>query len=585
MEIYKQKCKKDLLANNKGETTVFLCLVVSVLLTLVLCSLEFIRIQTAKSKVDEASSGAIYDAMADYYAPLFDRYHLVFLDKTYGGKGEATMEYNIGQYMDYTLGNNHLISPISGFHQFDSCQVAVTNEDTILDSNMLALKEQIVEWEKYQVVNHVVDIFNSDSKESQSETGTETSGEETGDEETGGDETDGEINSNTDLATKNESANSSLSDRDKSTNANFLDGIDLSSISDTSKLSGALSFKSLIEQCIPKDMEVEREVIDLSTCPSKGEHEDTKIYNFNISDDDKTYKNSKPYSKSTYDSTISSLDISYAAAIDYIVSNFSNATNYNTDFSNYDKVFNFEIEYLLVGKDNDYDNLETVIKRIMVMRYATNIYYLGTSKDRMREAEALAKILSVLLKSPQLAKTLKYVVVALWAYGESVHDMQELLEGSKVPLIKNDSNMYYSLDNLGQVLVDSCKIQGSNDTLSIEDGSTNVKQESNIDELNSTKRVNTSDSDDTGDDSDEGFKISYETYLVIFLALESQKDSIYVKMLDLIELNLKVEDERFEAENLIYGMEVDIETKLKPLYMYKGTDSMYDINVHKKFVY
>ena len=74
----------------------------------------------------------------------------------------------------------------------------------------------------------------------------------------------------------------------------------------------------------------------------------------------------------------------------YLMDKFGNAANKKKN-----TVLDYEMEYLLGGKASDKDNLEYVIGRIRILRFAVNYGYLLTDKDMQMEVDTLATTLSM----------------------------------------------------------------------------------------------------------------------------------------------------------------------------------------------
>ena len=77
---------------NKGQVTVFLCLVLLSLLILGLTSVEMVRVSMGGARAAEAADGAAQEIKAAYNRRLFDEYHLLAVDRNFGGQGEGKME-------------------------------------------------------------------------------------------------------------------------------------------------------------------------------------------------------------------------------------------------------------------------------------------------------------------------------------------------------------------------------------------------------------------------------------------------------------------------------------------------------------
>ena len=180
----------------------------------------------------------------------------------------------------------------------------------------------------------------------------------------------------------------------------------------------------------------------------------------------------------------------------------------------------YEVEYILAGKSSDKENLETVLFRIFLIRMSLNYICLMGDSSRKAEAQILAVVLSVLLLMPEAAEPLKHLILLAWAAGESVVDIRTLLEGNRVPLVKNSENWKLPLSSLFLLGTGNDTVQGS--------------------------------------DTEGG--ISYEDYLRAFLFL-GNTGNITMRTLDRVEENLAsvYEMDYFRADSCISRIEVSTE--------------------------
>ncbi len=107
-----------------------------------------------------------------------------------------------------------------------------------------------------------------------------------------------------------------------------------------------------------------------------------------------------------------------------------------------------ETEYILEGQDNDLDNLNAVITRIAGIRTGLNLIYLYRSRERKAEAEMLAKAIAGTAGIAPLIPVVMFLVLSVWALGQAVCDIRDLLAGHKVPLVHDDKSFYVSLEGL-----------------------------------------------------------------------------------------------------------------------------------------
>lgn len=108
----------------------------------------------------------------------------------------------------------------------------------------------------------------------------------------------------------------------------------------------------------------------------------------------------------------------------------------------------YQTEYIIAGKDNDLENLKSVVNILFGIRAAANLCYLLSDGEKMEAADLLAYGLAVLVMLPELKDVFKAILVFTWALAESLYDASVLLKGERVPLIKSAKSWHYSLDEL-----------------------------------------------------------------------------------------------------------------------------------------
>ena len=97
----------------------------------------------------------------------------------------------------------------------------------------------------------------------------------------------------------------------------------------------------------------------------------------------------------------------------------------------------YQVEYAVGGKRTDRENLQEVLLRLLIIREAANFIYLMSDPSKKGEADAVAETISTVILQPELQPAISAALVAAWAYGESILDLRNLLEGEKIALIKD----------------------------------------------------------------------------------------------------------------------------------------------------
>lgn len=112
----------------------------------------------------------------------------------------------------------------------------------------------------------------------------------------------------------------------------------------------------------------------------------------------------------------------------------------------------YEMEYLIGGKDNDADNLRATVDRLLAVREGLNMASLMSMPDKLAEAETLAIALAGVTANPVVIEAVKYGILAAWAYVESVLDVRALLDGDQIALIKSNAIWTSTIDNFSTIL-------------------------------------------------------------------------------------------------------------------------------------
>lgn len=177
----------------------------------------------------------------------------------------------------------------------------------------------------------------------------------------------------------------------------------------------------------------------------------------------------------------------------------------------------YELEYVISGKESDAENLEKTAERILLIRLVSNFAYIQTDSAKKAEAAAMAAALCALIAVPAVIEAVTQALLFAWSFGESVVDIRALLKGSKVPLIKDSDSWQLQLSALLQL------------------GSEEEQNE--------------------GKDTPGG--MAYEEYLQILLFLTGT-ESAAMRGLDLIEQHMRTEKgmEWFRIDHCITKMEV-----------------------------
>ena len=198
----------------------------------------------------------------------------------------------------------------------------------------------------------------------------------------------------------------------------------------------------------------------------------------------------------------------------YFLTYFADYTNLKES-----RGFSYELEYLVGGKGSDIENLREVVNQLLLIREAVNLSYLFSDVEKLGIAQKVALTLVGFTANGWIIEGVKLGLIAAWAFGESVLDVRALLQGKKIPIIKNQATWTLEIEKLGEIV----------------------------------------NSDFVAKESDMG--VSYKTYLGILLLLQKDKE-LAQRGMDLQELTM---------QNTSGGLKMDqlmVRGKVKILYQY-----------------
>lgn len=193
--------------------------------------------------------------------------------------------------------------------------------------------------------------------------------------------------------------------------------------------------------------------------------------------------------------------------------------NYNASvLSDEMKALDYELEYIIMGKTADYDNLKAVLMRILLIRTAMNLFTLLSDKKSNEEARILAAGFVGFTGLPALVEITKMIVITVWAFAESLVDVKALLQGKTLPLLKKGSDIQVGLYDLFHFNKEFIKIKAES-----------IKGNKTLVDLN------------------------YEGYLKLFLYMESRTNKSF-RAMDLIQENIQLKyEDSFYMKNCIFG--------------------------------
>ena len=383
--------------NNKGQITVFISLITTVLLILSITAIKLCRYFTAKEKAAITAELAVSDVKSKYNSYIFEHYHILLFDKTDYGKGEAYME----EFFNESLKNNLQDS-------YEVRETAINSYNLITDNEFYALKKQIEDYTVYAAIDYGADKIID-----------KTGGKESGVEDLVIEEMDKE--------------------KEEGEKGQRSEAVSAGDEDDPRKFVKSVNKIGIVNFLAPDDLDISMDVIDLSECPSGSST--YLVDNFEINSSFKSYsrlksdlKKKTSWNESLYDA---------GCGLAYSKEMFNSAVNQDKNAST---VFAFEMEYLICGSRTDYDNLNKTVKRIIAIRFPINYSYLLKDTVKMARVKEIAFSLSLVTAIPE--PVLKYLIAGCWAYIEAMADTRALLAGKKVKFEKSSLNWRTDIDSI-----------------------------------------------------------------------------------------------------------------------------------------
>ena len=193
----------------------------------------------------------------------------------------------------------------------------------------------------------------------------------------------------------------------------------------------------------------------------------------------------------------------------YVLGHFGNAVEIKEDTA-----LDYEVEYILGGKDSDVGNLKVVVNRIVALRSSLNFISILQDSEKKNEAYALATAMVGFTGMPLLITAFQMLILTAWSTAEAITDVKALLEGEKVPTIKSASQWNLSIEGFKNFTGKDIE------TVSYESG------------------------------------LDYEDYLRVLLAMQG-KQKQYYRTMDVIQLNMCLnENEDFRMADCMVSAQI-----------------------------
>ena len=464
---------------HKGSITLFMCMTIMMITSLGFTLIETGRFYGVDSKAKLITATAADNTFSEYIRPMWDRYGILGIDRAHGTtdstdgflrerildfanmQTEGAYDYQSLNPIDVSIDDYMLLTDNDGGPFVH--EAALNYRDNLAKELISKAEDNSKSISNYEASNPKVEgIFTDESSKLKNPESIPDS--------TGGDVSD---------------TNVSLTDEQIRKGS--------SGISDV----GTFKSRGILDQVIPPEKEVSKASFNLKESVS---HRTLKQGNSGNS--------------------------SKATSLDKIVFSFylkDRLSHFGKDLGH--EGLKYELEYIVCGNDNDTDNLKGVVGRLLALRWGINYVSLGKDEARKGQALALAGVLLAWTGNQGAVEAGKNLILAVWAYMESVLDVRLLLDGGKVSMIKTPTEWTSDLFNLGACM----------------------------------------SPDYTAKNCEKG--MSYEDYILAFLVLESSRNES-LRALDMMEntMNSITYYENLKMDNIICDMNMSIEYEADPMF-------------------
>lgn len=398
----------------KGYITVFLSLSLTLILSLVFTLIEGARISAVRMKFECAADIGMNSVLAEYHRELLEQYDLLFVDTSYGERTPsiANTEEHLRNYMQKNLqfGNSSSLGNMRDFLNMRIDSVEITEHSIASDDEGDVLKRQITDYMTDYPVGNLLDkitgnIAQIDASQMDSR------------------DLEGERN---DYQRQIEE----IGLPEEEVEEGVFEEVPLNNPADTANATRSIGVLNLVVDDIDS--------ISTVSVPLSQYISNRALMRGNGVCADAVQIGSAPN------------DIVFLAYL------FDKCGYYGQEKE--DSLLQYQIEYLIAGKNTDWQNLEQVAKRLLRWREVANVIYILSDSAKIAEAEAMALALTAVVMCPELAEPVKYTILFAWAYVESLQDVKTLLKGGRVPIYKTAADWktgINSIENVAGSLSDS----------------------------------------------------------------------------------------------------------------------------------
>lgn len=457
----------------KAYLTVYVSLIFGIVLSLLLALIEGAAIGAAKAHAELTADLGLDSVFAEYNREILNQYELFFIDLSYGGKngGIGLAQKHLSGYLEKNINADKDILAGTTYLKLSNPYLEIREVSYATDDNGAVWKAQAVAYMKAVYGGDLIKTVKEHIETVQkNEMDTRDVASELREQK---------------KAFEKALAEKEITEYDTETS-------DGSSYKKVSKLIDKLISDAFLKLIMPSDKKVSQACINVSDYYS-GRIKSGKI-NSGIG-----VHEGEVEAKGIID------ELLYGEYLMKVCGNYCDKKE--------NSVLDYQIEYILYGHHDDAANLSACLATLFAVRSAGNLISLCGNSNMKNQAKAVAEVICSVIACPELAPILEAILLAVWSLAESVTDIRTLLDGGKVPLIKQENQWNLSLSG---ALTNNFKSSGK---------------------------------------KEEG--LSYQAYLRVLLGLMNKEKKV-VRSLDIVEMDIRATEGNryFRIDNCIDYMRV-----------------------------
>ena len=377
----------------RGYITVFLSLSLTLILSLVFTVIEGARISAIRMKFECVTDIGMNSVLAEYHRELLKQYELLFVDMSYGGSHPeiANTEAHLRNYMQKNLQMTGDKGPFGGkdFLAMDVGMAKIGEYSIASDDNGAVLKRQVTDYMNDYPLGAVLELLNSNISLLQ---------------QFGLDSTDVGA-----WRQEYESQIEAIGLPEQEVEEGIFEEVPLDNPAD---IANATRGSGVLNLVLDDPSSVSAVKVNLGNYLS---HRSGRLTGTGVCTEAASVSGEPN-------------DLVFQTYL------FEKCGYYGKELEK--ALMQYQMEYILMGQDTDWQNLEQVAKRLLLWREVANVLYILSDSTKVAEAQAMATALTAVILLPALAEPVKYTILFAWAYVESLQDVKTLLSGGRVPIYK-----------------------------------------------------------------------------------------------------------------------------------------------------